>query len=322
MKYTFKNDESEKFPEMVHIDISTVCNFKCIHCPQGNTDKWDDSSKLMMKKEHFFKVVDEVSANGGILRITTDGEPLLHPNIKEFLNYVLNSNLYAATITTNGSLWSQELIDILMQPSKVKFVIDFSLDALYRDTYEKIRTGGNYLDILNKIFTIVETRNKCKASNIYVMVNAIRQPSVASEEIAAFEHFWSQIVDRVILRKYVDIQGIVGKLSGEMERFSAERWPCSLLWSRIMVNPKGDIRFCIDDWNNDSVFVNKNIDNTSIAEVWQNDEYRQLRENHLKRDFSHKLCRNCRNWEGLRWDYDYRVALQVLFSNDPNNRAT
>ncbi len=314
MEYTFRNKKAQDFPEMVHVDISTVCNFKCIHCPQGDPEKWADSSRTMMKKESFHKIVDEASSHNVTLRITTDGEPFLHPDIEEFLSYTLNSDLYAATITTNGSLLKPELINLIMKPSKVRFVIDFSIDAIYRKTYEEIRRGGNYLAVLKNIFSLVEARNRKKANHVYVMVNAIQQPNISNEEIQIFKTFWEQIVDRVIIRKYVDVHGLVGKLSGSMASSPPERWPCVLLWSRIMINPKGEIRFCIDDWNNESVFTGKTIDNTNIAEIWQSSEYQCLREDHLDRRFSHKFCRTCRNWEGLRWDYDYRTALDALFS--------
>jgi len=312
MKYTYRNKKYQLFPELVHVDISTICNFKCIHCPQGNADNWKNSKNLINKK-HFYKIVDEVSSHNGILRMTTDGEPFLHPDIESFLSYVLHSDLYAATLTTNGSILKPEILKLFTKPSNVRFVIDFSLDAMYRNTFEGIRKGGSYIGILKNILSLVEARNSAQSANLFVMVNAIQQPSISNDEIETFKTFWNQIVDKVIIRKYVNVHGLVGKLSGPMDDSAVKRWPCVLLWSRILINPKGEIRFCIDDWNNESVFSGKTIDNTTISDIWKGNEYQALRQDHLKGIFSHQLCSSCRNWEGLRWDYDYKVALDALF---------
>jgi uncharacterized Fe-S cluster-containing radical SAM superfamily protein len=296
---------------MVHVDISNVCNFRCIHCPQGNPDKWVDRKPSFMLKDHFFKIVDEVSRHRSLLRITSDGEPLIHPDIIEMLSYILDSDVYAGTITTNGSIMDQQVIDLLVRPSKIKFVIDFSLDAFYRRTYEKIRRGGNFITTLKNILKILDERNRQKASHLYILVNAIDQQT-ASQEIGLFNTFWEQLVDQVIIRKYVDVKGLVGNLSGAMACPPPKRWPCVLLWSRIMVNTRGELRFCIDDWNNETVFHEKNVDNTTIADIWRSDEYNIVRKDQLRGIFTHVACSSCRNWEGLKWDYDYRVVLNSL----------
>ncbi|MBI2265567.1 MAG: radical SAM protein [Armatimonadetes bacterium] len=315
MKYTFRNEKARLFPEMVHIEICTKCNYKCIHCPQGDPEGWIKREAVLMKKEHFCKVVDEVSRHRGILRMTTNGEPLLHPDIREFLNHVRSSNLYAATLTTNGALWNDEMIGLVVRPSNVKLVLDFSLDGLYKGTYEKIRRARNYVTVLKNILSLTELRNRRKAKHLHIMVNAIEQPSLPKEELDSFRKFWEPIVDRVIVRKYVDVRGLVGKLSGPMEAPPPERWPCVLLWTRIAVNPMGQIRFCIDDWNDDTVLGDYNIERHTIADVWKKPELEELRKFHLKGTFGHPACLECRNWEGLRWDYDYGVALRELFSH-------
>ncbi len=318
MNYSFRNAKAVRFPEMVHVDISTVCNYRCIHCPHGDPARWVDAAPHLMNQDHFYRVVDETSRHGGILRITTDGEPLLHPHAKEFLRYVLKSDLFAATLTTNGSIWDQELMDIVMQPSRVKFVVDVSLDAYRKETYGKIRRGGDFARVLGHLFTIIATRNRLKADHLYLMVNAIDQPA-ARGEMADFKNFWEQFADRVIIRKYVDVVGLVGTVSGPVAAPPPERWPCVLLWSRIMVNSHGALRFCIDDWNNRSVFPGRSIDDTSIEDMWRSPEYENLRQRHLEQDFSHELCAACTsNWVGLRWDYDYKVALDALFAHGQN----
>ncbi len=313
MKYTFRNDGARVFPEMVHVDLTTACNYRCIHCPQGDREGWKDPRPLFMKKGHFQAVAREVSDHRAILRITCSGEPCLHPDVKEFLEFLAASDIPVVTITTNGSLWDEGLTEIVLQPSSVKWVVDFSLDALFRETYAHIRRGGDYACVLKNVLNLIETRNRLKADHLYVMVNAIDQPE-ARQEIPLFRRFWEGLADRVIVRRYVNAVGLVGKLSGPVDEPPPERWPCSLLWRRMVVNSKGQFMFCVDDWNGASSLQGKTVDQVSIARVWQAPEYEALRRDHAARRFSHPLCARCdANWVGLSWDYDYRTALEALF---------
>ena len=111
------------------------------------------------------------------------------------------------------------------------------------------------------------------------------------------------------MRPYLNNLGLTPNKAG---RKLPKRWPCPQLWKRISINSKGDIRFCVVDWDNKSVMGN--IENNSIEKIWNNKNYNKLRSCHLEGDFktSQSICEKCTDWQGMRWDWGYEKALEAL----------
>ena len=76
--------------EWLHIDITTACNERCLHCyiPDGIKDK-----KEIMSLELFCRIIDEFVGQGGSNLTISGGEPLLHPSIMEMLDYCKSKKL-------------------------------------------------------------------------------------------------------------------------------------------------------------------------------------------------------------------------------------
>lgn len=314
MNYGFASEAESSFPNMVHVDLINICNLGCIHCPQANIKEVVEGYKPnQLDFDIFTRIVDEVAANGSTLRITCDGEPFLYRHIGEAISYIKSSGIEFATLTTNGTLLDDKMIDLLLEPSDTRFVIDFSLDALYKETYDSIRRRGNYLAAYAAVMSLLKRRSEYP--NLRILVNIIDQDSVSAEELDAFQRFWRPLVDDVVVRTYVDIKG-----SNEASRMKLsdeqERWPCSLLWNRIAISSFGRVRFCVDDWRELSAFKTFDLRHDTIAQIWQSKEYRHIRETHLDGEFdSIPICSMCHDWFGLKWGYDYRTVMQRLFAN-------
>jgi hypothetical protein len=207
-----------------------------------------------------------------------------------------------------------------LEPAKTRFVIDFSLDALYKRTYDRIRARGDYLAAYNAALSLLWRRRRYP--NLRVVVNVIDQDSLPAAELKAFQTFWRPLADDVVVRTYVDVKG--SNQASKM-RISANqrRWPCSLLWNRIAVSSFGRVRFCVDDWRERSAFDCFDLREQTIAEVWQSQQYQQLRAVHLKGQFGDiEICNICRDWFGLKWGHDYQTVIDRLYDpNGPTGRA-
>jgi len=80
----------ESRPKEIMLEITTRCNFSCIHCFRNMmSEKFTDMSIKLFKK-----IIDEAS-NIGVKWIVFSGwgEPLVHPNIIEFPKYVKERDL-------------------------------------------------------------------------------------------------------------------------------------------------------------------------------------------------------------------------------------
>ena len=84
-------------PIMIHLAITNVCNLNCSFCCFKNRSKAD---KLTLAQ--IAKVLDSFKLLGvNAMEITGGGEPLLHPNINEVIEYASNLG-YKIGICSNG----------------------------------------------------------------------------------------------------------------------------------------------------------------------------------------------------------------------------
>ena len=95
----------------------------------------------------FFKsIIDECHKEGVILTLASRGEPTLHPDLIDMLNYV--KEVFEVKINTNTSRLNTKLSEAII--SSVNHVV-FSIDSHIPKEYEVIRKGGNFENVLNNV---------------------------------------------------------------------------------------------------------------------------------------------------------------------------
>ena len=80
----------------IYIEITNICNLNCSFCPPTNR------KKEYMNIESFQKIISKMENYTDYIYLHIKGEPLMHPNLKEFLE--LCSNKFFVNITTNATL--------------------------------------------------------------------------------------------------------------------------------------------------------------------------------------------------------------------------
>ena len=128
-------------PPMIILDITNVCNLKCVHCPHAEIQARSDFRPLHLSWDLFERVVDELAdyRQPCLLRFVGDGEPLLHPRLLDMIERAKARTSCIVNLTTNGTLLSVPVIDQLLG-SGIDLV-DISIDALTKPVYETVRRG-------------------------------------------------------------------------------------------------------------------------------------------------------------------------------------
>ena len=208
----------------------------------------------------------------------------------------------------------------MLNPRGTRVAVEVSLDALYRDSYDRIRVGSDYDRVLKNIFTLLrERRRRGLAGQIKLMVSIVNQPELQEGEFDSFIRFWEPAVDKVIRRTYVDTKQIMPekKVPPTAESGPApqgDRWPCLVPFTRIVVTYDGSVRFCPDDWRKETVIGN--VRESTLEELWRSPQMQQLRQSHLNGAIEHPTCAACTDWQVIRRGYDYTVALNDLFGEE------
>jgi len=154
-----KKDYLESPPVYFQPDISSICNLRCIMCGANQTK--DDPAiqkKLWAELEHYLLTAKEIFLTGW-------GDPFARPDTRELLiNYKGPAKF---RILTNGLLLPKYWEQIKHQ----KFVsLSISTDAATKETYEKIRVGGKWEDLLKVLALVKQNKDRFRYSMLNMTV--------------------------------------------------------------------------------------------------------------------------------------------------------
>lgn len=126
-------------PEQISIFVTDRCNLKCRICHYANTDRpgYKLNQIRDMSPHVFHKIIDELS--GKPLVTFTGGEPLLHPDLGDFITYAKEKGRLC-TLTTNGWLLAERAKELCQTDLDILIV---SVDGP-KDTHNSIRGKNSF----------------------------------------------------------------------------------------------------------------------------------------------------------------------------------
>ncbi|MFA5931381.1 MAG: radical SAM protein [archaeon] len=155
LKVSFQKSEPFKL-EILKFKLTNSCNSHCDFC-----DYWTQKDISFFDYETFCKLITSAKKLGLKKVILSGGEPLLHPQIIQILNFLEKKEINT-TIITNGLLFQNKYKDLLAQIKNMKLTFVFSLDGAIANTHDTIRgVKGNF----DKIIKAIDTLNKNKKRN-------------------------------------------------------------------------------------------------------------------------------------------------------------
>lgn len=154
-RYTIPESWSE-LPFSIAPEIDASCN---IHCNSCRKDVYVDTSREReIYADVILKKVVSISAK---LIINTVGEPFASKNCMNIIYNSLTKQKRAISIYTNGLLLTADrLNELLCEYDTID--ISVSVDAATKDTYEKIRLGGDFVRLSENLMYISKMKKKGK----------------------------------------------------------------------------------------------------------------------------------------------------------------
>ena len=107
----YLDDFFTNFPKIfrAHIELTNLCNLKCIHCYIVQDDK-----KNKLSKEILFSFLDQLEKMGTLEVIFTGGEALLYKDLIQVLHYARKKD-FTIILLTNGTLFNDEIINCIKE---------------------------------------------------------------------------------------------------------------------------------------------------------------------------------------------------------------
>ena len=141
-----RNEEKKDWTPFLSFPVTQNCNFHCLYCGQGGEATATTKGNILLTQ---IKEIVEISIRNGVKKFRlTGGEPLLHNDIDNILNFFSELG-YFTLVNTNGSmiLKKQDILDKIH--TNIKFAV--SLDTLDKDKLFKISHVSCHEDIINGI---------------------------------------------------------------------------------------------------------------------------------------------------------------------------
>lgn len=151
----------KSYPREIRLTVTTKCNLKCIMCnPLNHDGKYEISDKEFYDLLEILPYVEVLVIQGG--------EVLYYDKFDILLQEIIKNNVIVY-LHTNGLLLKKEIIEKL---TSCRANIVFSIDSPNKATYESIRVGANYHDLLKNLEMFNKIRSE-KSSNIAIGINMI-----------------------------------------------------------------------------------------------------------------------------------------------------
>ncbi|MGD8776217.1 MAG: SynChlorMet cassette radical SAM/SPASM protein ScmF [Syntrophobacterales bacterium] len=147
--------EDRTYPlNQIYFYLTEGCNLRCRHCWIAPKYQTEGNSYPSLDLDLFKSIIEQAKPLGLTRVKLTGGEPLLHPEIKEILEYIRTEDLSLA-VETNGVLCKPELAQKITA-CRDPFV-SVSLDGADAKTHETIRgVDGCFDSALKGIRNLVE----------------------------------------------------------------------------------------------------------------------------------------------------------------------
>jgi len=301
-------------PAYVDVDLTNRCNLRCVGCPYHSPLVKADEGPKPAKSDfsiNLFKDLcrDLKTINTRQLIFQGSGEPLLHPEIFEFIKTAKSSGFHV-TLLTNGTLIDKEMARSLVESRVdiIKVSLWASSSAQYELNYpgspsgnfEKVLVGLKYLKEFKSklnvpipqviLYHVVNTRNlhtiekmielgserECDGiyfSPMHNVKSQLNSFALSEDEMITF-------VRRLLgMKKRLALTGLEHNIGWVLERYRMgdavwEKLPCYVAWYHARIRVDGSVQAC----GRCDFRVNfGNLNTETFPDIWNSSAIREFR---------------------------------------------
>lgn len=292
-----KSDLDLKYPVHLNIELVYGCNLRCQFCILSSPKlsrfyKAKPGDRIPFEK--YCAVIDEGVKNG-LCSVALNGynEPLLQKDIVKYINYARDAGIIDVTLHTNGLLLTEELSRMLVDSGLT--MIMFSIDALTKGTYKKVRRSDAFDRLMNNITRFLEIKKESKRTLPLTRVSFFEN-RFNHAELDDFIAVWKDRVDFLAIQNFT--HPFVGQKGSykKKEKSVHDNYifsPCLEPHRRLMITCDGNVLPCCSYYA--AGMVVGNIHDDSIYNIWNSSYMRELRARiNGPRDTQPEACRKCR----------------------------
>ena len=282
----------------LHIEITSRCNERCVHCYIPNDNKVNNIEPSL-----FYDILEQCN-DMKLLHLTlSGGEPMLHPNFCDFLRKCKEYD-FSINILTNLTLLNDDIISEMKRNSLLG--VQVSLYSMNSDIHDEItQMKGSFEKTKNAILKLIENNIPMQISCPIMKQNKNNYNDVKEWAkkynihvgddytiIAKYDHTTQNLSNRLsideveeLINNIVDTDiKYVEKMKKEIERKKNtpyDDYVCSVCNSSICITESGNVYPCAG-WQDNVV---GDVKETSLKDIWENSEKVKYLREVKKQDF-------------------------------------
>jgi MoaA/NifB/PqqE/SkfB family radical SAM enzyme len=275
-------------PATFWIDITRLCNLRCIICPQSMGLQ---PREAMMPLERFRAIVDDVCENHPVIKLYLSGEPLLHDGLVEMIEYA-HAKGCRTVIHTNATLLTPEMSQRILESSLD--VLSFSFDGCNAEVYEKLRPPAKFEEVRSHITGHLDLRRNAGGAGPRTVIEIIHTRETDGFLESFVEEWKASGIDEVRIAEYMTWLDRVADRRVDKAYEDSGYKPCAAPFRYGCILSDGTVVPCCMDV--DGRMPLGNVTEQPFHEVWVGNAYRRLRLQLLTGDLPPDLpCRTCTN---------------------------
>ncbi len=288
-------------PISLSFEPTTACNLRCPECPSGLRSFSRPTG--IMPEALFKKVIDELHDTLLYLLFYFQGEPYLHPQFLDLVQYASQKGLYTAT-STNAHFLHPANAQKTVASGLNRLIV--SIDGTTQDTYQQYRVGGKLDKVIEGTENILHWKRKLGARTPHVIFQflVVRPNEHQVEEVKKLAT--SLGVDEVRFKTAQIYDYRHGSpLMPTLDRYARYRKQadgtyaiknkllnqCWKMWHSCVVTWDGQVVPCCFD--KDASHSLGNVSQKSFREVWHGQAYKAFRARLLQSRSQIDICQNC-----------------------------
>ncbi len=340
-KEYYKNSVLSYPPRSLTLGISSACNNKCVFCAYHAEDAKNGKSNVQglnysISMENFKKIIN-ICYRGRVphVHICAPGEPFLHKNILEMIDYAIKiygitsfqTNFHRAVFEKNNYY-----DEIIKRGRYVKYITTDVLSgdpdehealkkgSTYEDVFSTMEKISKHTNILFRVHLILTTYNYKHINNLIDDLHK-RKINATLEIVNLHPHNFNQYTsnEAVYTSGNTDIEKALkeaselGKKKGipvsVPQPFDSHKNPCGSFWTRLQTwpvagnDPERYHENVIVGGCNAVVIGDLNtlgyfFDYENIMDLWNNEILVDIRKNLLNGVYPDKACVTCQSYMG------------------------
>ena len=290
------------YPVSISFEPTTSCNLRCPECPSGLRAFTRPTG--MLQKDFFTKTIDDIHKELLYLIFYFQGEPYLNPDFLDMVQYASSKGIYTAT-STNAHYLTDAAAKRTVESGLDRLII--SIDGTTQEVYKQYRVGGHLDKVIEGAKNIVKWKKELNSKTPFVFFqflvvkpneHQIEEIKKLAKDIGVDEVRFktAQIYDYAIDPN--NLIPVTDKFSRYKKDTDGNYVPKNKLANRCwkmqhanVITWDGLVVPCCFD--KDAMHQLGNLKNQSFKEVWNNDNYKQFRNDLMKSRKNIDICANC-----------------------------